>query len=382
MQLAYSTRMKRSWANAAPSHASMGFKSLLAALLMVLTACGGDEVGARDSVGTEATGTGAGASGGAASNGTGGDGAGGGAVVGAGGSATGGAGAGGGPAPSSVLLEDFESGVSRWIIEGSAMLETDTARTHQGAGSLRVDFRDPNCGPSSCNVSGNNCFENLPQVVSRDTFDLVRYYVSWWVYYPSDFTFYQGPCLPTRGAGGHFVRFTNFRTPSSPNDSYYQAHVPDFGQENRGGSAIGQTAAWLWVENASATIAIGRNNIGDEVDVSTLAGSWNHYELWVDLGTADGADGELAWSIDDQVLFELRANAVNVGTVGTIWGTRAADAAATPGLLRTSASQGFTRLGLVSNPNSSFGGRPGDVYWIDDLEILDGCPAGRPVCGP
>lgn len=278
-----------------------------------------------------------------------------------------------------VLCEDFEAGLDAWIVEGSATHETGAAFTHGGAGSLRVDFRDPDCGPESCSADGNNCFENLPQVVSTDDFDLARFYVSWWVYYPPDFTFYQGPCLPARGAQGHFVRFANFHTPRSSDDSFYQAVLPDFTQERAGPDAIAIRSEWIWVENESRNLTVGRNMQGTEMLESELAGRWNHYELAVDLGAVGGFDGSVAWSVNDVVRFALASDAVATGSIGAVWGDRSEDAEMHPGLLRTS-PEGFTRLGLVSNPNSSFGGRPGDVYWIDDVLIASSCPSDRPVC--
>ncbi|GEM_PF-4255399 len=280
-----------------------------------------------------------------------------------------------------VLCEDFELGMDAWTIEGSAEHEQDPTRVHAGDGSLRVDFRDPECGPQSCDENGNNCFENYPQVVSKQAFSLERYYVSWWVYYPEDFTFYQGPCLPDRGWGGHFVRFANFHTPADSNDPWYQGAVPDFGQERADGDAIRVRAQWEWEEN-EGPFTVARNLIGTAMAVDTLAGRWNRYELFVDLGSVGGYDGEVAWSVNDEVHFALRGDAVVVGEIGAVWGDQANEAAMHPSLLRTSATEAFTRLGLVSNPNSSFGGRPGDVYWIDDLLISSECPTGRPVCDP
>lgn len=280
--------------------------------------------------------------------------------------------------PDVVLCEDFEAGLDAWIVEGSVMHETDAAFTH-GTGSMRVDFRDPECGPESCSSEGNNCFENLPQVVSRADFDLASFYMSWWVYYPPDFTFYQGPCLPARGAQGHFVRFANFHTPSSPDDSFYQAVLPDFTQERAGPDAIAIRGEWIWVENDSRELTVGRNMGGTEMLEGELAGRWNHYEIAIDLGTAGGFDGFVAWSVNDVVRFKIASDAVVTGHVGATWGDRAADAELHPGFLRTS-PEGFTRLGLVSNPNSSFGGRAGDVYWIDDVLIASSCPSDRPVC--
>jgi hypothetical protein len=291
-------------------------------------------------------------------------------------------GGGGASIPDPVLEEGWESGDGAWIIEGPASIETDPSRVRTGAQSLRVDFRDPACGPSSCNGEGNNCFENYPQVVSTQAFDLERYYASWWVYYPSDFIFYDGPCMPVRGSQGHFVRFSNFHTPHDPNDSFYQASMPDFGQYRAGDDSLGIRPEWHWVENDSGSLTIGRNLSSLTVPTASLAGGWNRYEIYVDLGTPGGFDGAIAWSVNDVVLYDIHGDALHVGEPleeWHVWGDQAALAAEHPGLMRTT-GEGFTRLGLVSNPNSSFGGRESDVYWIDDVVIADECPADRPIC--
>ncbi|APR76857.1 Hypothetical protein A7982_02204 [Minicystis rosea] len=84
--------------------------------------------------------------------------------------------------------------------------------------------------------------------------------------------------------------------------------------------------------------------------------------------------------MNDTVVFDIHGDAIHVGSgADEVWGDKQAEVALHPGMLRSS-PETFTRLGLVSNPNSSFGGRPGDVYWIDDVVLMDGCPAGRPVC--
>jgi hypothetical protein len=351
------------------------------AFLVLLSACGGDDdandagdAGASGSGGTSVGGTGGantGGSAGASSGGAGGNGSGGSA-----GSGT------GGVSVTPILEESWEAGSGDWTIEGSVELENDPAFARTGGASLRVDFRDPACGPSSCNADGNNCFENLPQVVSQTPFDVDRFYVSWWVYYPSDFIFYDGPCMPTRGSQGHFVRFANFHTPHDPNDSFYQAAMPDFGQYNAGQDQLGIRAEWHWVENDTGLLTVGRNLRALPVPTDPLRGNWNHYELWVDLGTVGGYDGAVRYSVNDTLYFDMHDDAYQLTEPPEewdIWGDADAEATAHPGLLRTS-PEGFTRLGLVSNPNSSFGGRPSDVYWIDDVFLAAQCPVGRPVC--
>lgn len=346
-------------------------------LLVSLTACGGDDNG-----GTTGTGGTDAGSGGTSSGGTGTGGAGTGATGGNPSGGNAGSGTGGTIDVTPVLEEGWEAGSDDWIIEGSVELETDPAFVRTGSSSLRVDFRDPECGPSSCTSEGNNCFENYPQVVSQTVFDLERFYVSWWVYYPSDFIFYDGPCMPVRGSQGHFVRFTNFHTPHDPNDSFYQASVPDFGQFRASDDELGIRAQWSWIENDTGALTIGRNLVATPIPSTPLRGNWNHYELWVDLGTVNGYDGAIRYSVNDTIHFDMHGDAYHVADPPEewdIWGDNDAEATAHPGLMRTS-PEGFTRMGLVSNPNSSFGGRPSDVYWIDDVFLAEQCPAGRPVC--
>ncbi|APR76858.1 Hypothetical protein A7982_02205 [Minicystis rosea] len=192
--------------------------------------------------------------------------------------------------PNVIFDEGWESGAGAWALEGAAELETDPAHAHTGHQSLRVDFREPGCGASSCDpATGENCFENLPQVVSTGyTFDLERFYMSWWVYYPSDFTFYQGPCLPKRGSQGHFVRFSNIHTPNDPNDSWYQAELPDFGQYRDDDGHLGIRGEWIWIENDTQALTVGRNMRAEPIAITSLAGKWNHYEIFTDLGTPGG----------------------------------------------------------------------------------------------
>lgn len=345
------------------------------ALFTLVAGCGGtdEEPKSSGSGGTDA-GSGGSSSGGTSATGG----------SSSGGSSSGGsAGTGTGGAPSTPILEEgWEAGSDAWIVEGSVELENDPAFARTGNASLRVDFRDPECGAASCNSEGNNCFENLPQVVSTTEFDLERFYVSWWVYYPTDFIFYDGPCMPVRGSQGHFVRFTNFHTPHDPNDSFYQGAMPDFGQYRASDSELGIRAEWHWIENDTGAYTLGRNLRGTPIPTEPLRANWNHYELWVDLGSVNGSDGAIRYAVNDTVHFDMHGDAYHVGyplEEWDTWGDNDAEATAHPGLMRTSA-EGFTRMGLVSNPNSSFGGRAGDVYWIDDVLLLDQCPAGRPVC--
>jgi hypothetical protein len=280
-----------------------------------------------------------------------------------------------------VFADGFEDGTGAWTIEGPAMLESDPAYVHCGGGSLRVDFRDPECGASSCNADGNNCYENFPQVVSTGyEFALRRFYMSWWVYYPDDFTFYQGPCLPIRGSGGHFVRFSRFHVPPDPNDSwYFGGSFPDFGQYRADEDHLGIRGEWHASVDDSGELQLGRNLVATPIPIASLAGRWNRYELFVDLGTPGMYDGAIAWSVNDEVVFDIHDDAIHVGTADSTWGPAADEAAEHPGLM-TQSEERFTRLGLVSNPNSSFGGDPGDVYWIDDVLLTEECPADRPVC--
>jgi hypothetical protein len=362
-------------------------RSLLLAIaasgLAVAAAACSDDTSAPGSPGA----TSAGGSGGASTSGGPGTGAassgGSGAVGGSAASSGGSGGSGGSSAPIEVIFEEgWEAGTGAWVIEGACALESDPSRVRSGASSLRVDFRDPACGPASCDDDGQNCFENYPQVVSQIDFDLERFYMSWWVYYPEDFIFYDGPCMPVRGMQGHFVRFSNFHTPPDPNDSFYQATMPDFGQYRADEQHLGIRAEWQWIENDTGAFTIGRNLVADPIATADLVGKWSRYEIFVDLGTPGGSDGAIAWAVNDVVRFDVHDDQLFVGApIESVWGDEAAEAEAHPGMLRTS-GEGFTRLGLVSNPNSSFGGRPSDVYWIDDVVVAGNCPADRTVCAP
>jgi hypothetical protein len=284
--------------------------------------------------------------------------------------------------PGAVIDDGFEDGTAAWTIEGSVELEQDPTRVRCGGASLRVDFRDESCGAASCDDSGNNCYENFPQVVSTGyEFELRQFYMSWWVYYPEDFTFYQGPCLPVRGMQGHFVRFSRLGMPPDPNDSWYVGGAfPDFGQYRADDDHLGIRGEWhaaSWGDGDE--LQFGRNLIAVPIPLSSLAGAWNHYELYVDLGSPGGFDGTTVWAVDDVVVFDIHDDAVHTGDISEPWGPQAELGEGHPGLLSIS-QESLQRLGLVSNPNSSFGGRTGDVYWIDDVVLRQDCPEDRPVC--
>ncbi|HEY6459851.1 MAG TPA: hypothetical protein VIY73_06855 [Polyangiaceae bacterium] len=284
-----------------------------------------------------------------------------------------------------VITDSFENGLTHWNVANStpASIVYDTAFGRTDQDSLRVDFRQT-C--SCTNGDGRNCYSNLPQVTNAFSFDLKTYYVSWWVYYPADFTFYDGPC-PGPNAnpmGGHFVRLSSRHTPHSPNDSYYYDGIPDFGLAHAS-SGMRLYPAWQGYydddTDGASSYAFGRYEYGPDMPSSMLAGQWNHYEIYADLGTPGGYDGVYTYSVDDQIGYAMYGDTIHVGTApsSSTDGPLAAEAAAHPGLLRVD-PQNFSVVGLVSNPNSAFGGRPGDVYWIDDVSISSCCPRDRPLC--